>query len=142
MQLDKAKLETDLTGEEGRRNRTYYDSLGFVSGGIGRLFDPRKNAILRNSEIDLMFANDIDDHTAAAIAQFPWLNDMPEPVCRAIVNMCFQMGAEAVKRFPAMIAALQARNWTGAKSAGLDSLWFKETPERATLVTNLFLCNN
>jgi lysozyme len=52
--------------------------------------------------------------------------------------MTFQMGLGALLKFKKMLAALQARDYTSARTEALDSAWAKQTPQRAKRVTDLF----
>lgn len=53
---DGALLKQELSFDEGRKNRIYTDTVGKVSGGIGRNLTDKG---FRESEVDLMYQNDI-----------------------------------------------------------------------------------
>ena len=139
MNVNLQKLEIDLTAEEGRKNNTYYDNLGFVTGGIGHLLDPRKGGRLPDKVIDLLFQLDVDEKLNEIFVRIPWAADLSEPRQRALVNMAFQMGVEGVLKFENMLRCLQAKEWEAAVSAAKDSAWATQTPNRCNLVTSLFL---
>ena len=139
MNVDLTKLEADLTAEEGRKNRTYYDGLGFVTGGIGHLLDPRKGGTLPDKVIDLLFQMDVDEKLNEFFVRIPWAANLSEPRQRALVNMAFQMGVDGVLKFENMLRCLQAGEWEAAVSAAKDSAWATQTPNRCNLVTSLFL---
>lgn len=52
----------------------------------------------------------------------------------AIQNMCFQLGVLGVSKFRKMWAALARQDYQAAYKEGLDSTWFKQTPNRARRV--------
>ena len=46
-------------------------------------------------------------------------------------NMAFQLGAHGLQKFEKTLQHVKARNWSGAADEMLDSLWAKQTPNRA-----------
>ena len=58
---DALKLKAELTRDEDRRYRIYTDTVGKVSGGIGRNLTDKG---FRDNEIDLMYQNDIAETEA------------------------------------------------------------------------------
>lgn len=48
-----------------------------------------------------------------------------------IVSMGYQLGLNGLLKFKKMIAALEIKDWQLAQYEGLDSLWAKQTPDRA-----------
>jgi len=137
--VDISKLEADLTSEEGRKRSAYRDSLGYWSIGIGRCIDDRSGGGLSDLEIDFLFQNDVNSHMADLYAALPWVRDLSEPRQRALCNMAFQMGVAGLCKFHGMLMALQAHKWQDAVDDAMASLWAKQTPNRAKLVTALFL---
>lgn len=125
-----------LIEEEGRRAQPYYDSMGFVTGGIGHLLDPRKPCPLPESVIDIMFYYDLAEKhgQASMIPGFSRLNEVQRAV---LISMVFQLGFEpfdgdGVKDFTNFLAALARGDVKGAAAEGLDSKWAKkDTPRRA-----------
>lgn len=137
--IDIKKLEADLTGEEGRRRCAYRDSLGIWTIGIGRNIDEAHGGGLSDLEIDFLFQNDINKKMAALYIQLPWIRKLSEPRQRALMNMAFQMGIVGLCKFTGTLAALEAGQWQTAVDHAMDSLWARQTPNRAKLVTALFL---
>jgi lysozyme len=121
-----------LTEEEGRKKQPYYDHLGFVTGGIGRLLDPRKPCPLPDEVIDLLFKHDFAEKSAQAAASFPNFDRLNEVQQAVLISMVYQLGLEGVLDFHNMVSALQRSDVRDAAKQGRDSKWAKkDTPERA-----------
>ena len=45
--------------------------------------------------------------------------------------MAYQLGVNGVLKFKKMIEALRSKDYKEASKQGLDSLWAKQTPQRA-----------
>tara|TARA_R100000654_G_scaffold60833_1_gene87723 strand:+ start:128 stop:574 length:447 start_codon:yes stop_codon:yes gene_type:complete len=54
-----------------------------------------------------------------------------------LVEMIFQMGKNGVSKFRNMIKALRGQNYGLASVEMLDSLWYKQTPNRAKKLSDL-----
>jgi lysozyme len=125
-----------LIEEEGRRAQPYWDNLGFVTGGIGHLLDPRKPCPLPEAVIDLLFDHDFKEKSAQA-QQIPGFMRLNEIQQAALISMVFQLGFEpfdgdGFKDFRDMMAALARGDVKRAAAEGLDSKWAKkDTPRRA-----------
>ena len=72
-----------------------------------------------------------------ANARFKWLEDMPQEVQAVVLNMCYQLGVTGVSKFRKAISALQEGDWQEAADEMLDSLWARQTPDRATELSNI-----
>ena len=126
--VDLAKLEAQLTTEEGRKNKAYVDSKGILSIGIGR--NLRDNG-LRDSEIDFMFKNDVDDVENAIQVRLPWVLNLDEVRQRVFYDLCFNMGITKLLTFTHMIAFAQAGDYSSAADELHHSIWDSEVGDRA-----------
>jgi len=61
----------------------------------------------------------------------------PPDVRRALLNMAYQLGVSGLLNFSKMLTALQAGDREEAAREALDSLWAKQTPNRARRVALL-----
>jgi len=66
-----------------------------------------------------------------ANARFKWLEDMPKEIQAVVLNMCYQLGVTGVSKFRKAISAFQEGDWEEAANEMLDSLWAKQTTNRA-----------
>ena len=62
---------------------------------------------------------------------------MPQEVQAVVLNMCYQLGVTGVSKFRKAISALQEGDWQEAADEMLDSLWARQTPNRATELSNI-----
>ena len=109
---------------EGFRSKPYQCSEGVWTIGHGFTWITEKESfnILsgRISQLHLKLLDDLD-----------WYEDMPPEVQGVVIEMCFQLGFSGFCKFKRAIANMQDRNWKGASDEMLDSLWAKQTPNRA-----------
>lgn len=130
-------LKDQLKDFEGYVPYAYQDSLGYWTIGVGRLVDKRKGGRLRADEIELMLDNDIRETRQAVFAALPWAAALNEPRNAVLVGMCFQLGiGDAAKGsgllgFQQTLAAIRDGHYDHAAELMLQSMWAKQTPERA-----------
>ena len=109
---------------EGFRSKPYQCSEGVwtIGHGLTWLTEEESLHILsgRISQLHLKLLDDLD-----------WYKDMPPEIQGVIIEMCFQIGFSGVMKFRKMIANMQDKNWKEASKEMLDSLWAKQTPNRA-----------
>ncbi|KVT81414.1 lysozyme [Burkholderia ubonensis] len=125
---DAAILKAELTRDEDRRKRIYTDTVGKVSGGIGRNLTDKG---FRDNEIDLMYQNDIAETEAWLDRSLPWWQSLDPVRQRVMMNMAFNMQAKLLG-FRNFLAAAQRRDWNTAAAEMLDSLWARQVGARAT----------
>lgn len=111
-----------LPMDEGRRKRAYQDSLGIWSGGIGRNL---QDVEFSDSEIALMFANDLDRAEITAKVLFPSFDKLSDNRKAALVNLAFNMG-ERLAGFHHMREAVAQEDFNEAANQLTDSLWAKQ----------------
>ena len=72
-----------------------------------------------------------------ANSRFKWLEDMPQEVQEVVINMCYQLGIRGVSKFRKAISAMQEGDWEEAADEMLDSLWARQTPNRAKELSDI-----
>ena len=72
-----------------------------------------------------------------ANSRFKWLEDMPQEVQEVVINMCYQLGINGVSKFRKAISAMQEGDWEEAADEMLDSLWARQTPNRAKELSDI-----
>lgn len=128
----KNELNRQLRGDEDTRSQVYQDSLGYWTIAVGRLVDPRKPGCgLRPDEIAYMLNNDIDERIDALTRAFPWFQNLDDVRKGVLINMAFQMGVEGLKHFQHTLEMVRTGQYDAAADGMLDSLWAKQTPNRA-----------
>ena len=120
-----------LKNEEGVIPHAYQDSLGFWTIGVGRLIDQRKGGQLYPDEIDYLLANDVQRATAGIRDALPWFQVLDEPRQAVLIGMAFQMGLKGLLAFSTTLSYVRVGRYADAAVAMLESVWAKQTPERA-----------
>lgn len=150
-------IEEQLKYDEGYKLTMYRDTEGYWTVGIGHLIvrdstvsKVRAIEILSRellspiapdgritpSEASYLFQKDLAAvkrgiESSSFYAVYKQLDSVRQS---AIQNMCFQFGIRGVSLFRRMWAAIAVGNWNEAYRQGLDSTWFKQTPNRAKRV--------
>lgn len=126
--MNRAKLMEQLTIDEGRRARIYVDTVGKVTGGVGRNLTDRE---FSQDEIDLMLSNDIALVEADLDRTMPWWRTMTEARQGVLANMAFNLGISRLAGFKNTLAYMQAGRYDAAAAVMLDSLWARQVGARA-----------
>ena len=113
---------------EGFVEHVYDDSLGIPTIGYGFAI---KDLILDEDIAEEILIRKLEKLKRNATARFKWLEDMPVEVQEVILNMCYQLGVTGTSKFRKAISALQEGDWEEAANEMLDSLWARQTPNRA-----------
>jgi len=129
-----------LNFEEGYREKPYRDKLGYptVAGGIKigpkgaalsnytftvprRVGDVWKEVFVENTITEMQLR-------PAIISALKSCNDARRDV---LISMAYQMGVPGLAGFKNTLAMVSEGNFDGASRGMLNSLWAKQTPERA-----------
>jgi len=119
---------------EGFVEHVYDDSLGIPTIGYGFAI---KDLVLDEDIAEDILVRKLEKLKRNACSRFNWLEDMPQEVQEVILNMCYQLGVTGVSKFRKAISALQEGEWNEAADEMLDSLWAKQTPNRAKELSNI-----
>ena len=114
----------ELPEDEGRRKKAYRDSVGVLTAGIGRNL---QDVEFTDSEIALMFANDLERADQAARRIFQNFDVLSASRKAALVNMAFQLGPHRLAGFKKMIAAVHAGDFMEAARQMRESKWYEQT---------------
>lgn len=120
-------LKAELTRDEARKLRIYTDTVGKVSGGIGRNLTDKG---FRDNEVDLMYANDIADTEAFLDRNLPWWRGLDDVRQRVLMNMAFNMNSRLLG-FVQFLAAAERADWQTSAAEMLDSVWARQVGARA-----------
>jgi lysozyme len=127
----KDKLTRQLRRDEGEVLHAYQDHLGYWTLGVGRLIDIRKGGGITSEEAAYLLSNDIDRKQAELVKQLPWTTTLDEARFGVLMNMAFQMGVKGLMGFKNTLAMIKDGEYEAAADGMLNSLWAKQTPERA-----------
>lgn len=131
-------LIKELERDEGRVLNAYQDHLGYWTIGIGRLIDKRKGGGISDEEADYLKKNDILKVQKQLDDKLSWWRKLDPVRQRAIQNMCFQLGIGGLLGFKNSLAYIESGNWVKAGSNLRQSLWYKQTKNRAERVIRMF----
>ena len=106
-----------LIKHEGLRLAAYTDSLGFVSIGVGRMLDGRRDGGISVEEAYLMLANDIKAKKAALDQEVPWWRGLDQVRQDALTDLAFNLGAQGLLGFPHFLACLAQHDYQDAAEA-------------------------
>lgn len=142
--MNYTQTELDLIRDEGVRLRVYRCTAGHLTIGVGHKLTERE--VLQGlSEISLEQAGyllhmdiGIALNGCASIFGRDRFDGMLEARQRALVNMCFQMGAQGLAKFRKMADAIMRDDWSTAQAEALDSKWARsDSPARAQRVAHM-----
>ena len=125
--MDKKRLNKQLEIDEGRSKKIYVDTVGKVTGGVGRNLTDRG---FSDDEIDLMLANDIklaEKDARSLVPGFDRLDDVRQEV---LVNMSFNLGYSRLAGFKKFLAAVNSNRFAEAAAEMEDSKWFRQVGQR------------
>lgn len=125
--MNRERLKKQLETDELRSKKIYVDTVGKVSGGIGRNLTDRG---FSDDEIDLMYANDIklaEKDARSLVPGFDQLSDVRQEV---VLNMSFNMGYTRLAGFKKFLAAVNSSRFADAAEEMEDSKWFGQVGNR------------
>jgi lysozyme len=120
-----------LRGEEGEVLTEYKDHLGYSTIGVGRLIDARKGGGITAEESAYLLGNDIQKKLSELERKLPWVKELDEARRGVLLSMAFQMGTDGLLGFKNTLEMVRTGRYTDAAKGMLNSLWAKQTPQRA-----------
>ena len=128
--LDFKALIERIGVNEGFRSKPYQcsEDVWTIGHGLTWLTEEESLNLLsgRVSKLHLKLSDDLD-----------YYDDLPPEVQGVVIECCFQMGVKGWSMFKKAIKNMQDKNWKGAADEMLDSLWAKQTPERANRLADI-----
>ena len=121
-------LIDDLKKHEGFRSTVYQCTEGYDTIGYGFAI---KDLKLDEDIAELILIRKLADLVARIKETFPWTKDAPEVIQDVVVDMCYQLGINGFSKFKKTIYLLETEQYDEASMEMLDSLWAKQTPNRA-----------
>ena len=128
------ELKEQIKEHEGFVPKTYKDSLGKRTIGFGHLcVEPEQwddDKEYTREELERVFDKDFDEalKNAESLIGERSINFIAKQV---IIEMVFQLGIGGVGKFKKMWSALDSEDYGEASFQMMDSLWAKQTPNRA-----------
>jgi len=123
--------------EEGWVAKPYHCSRGYVTIGYGRKLSNTKYAplpaIVANEKEELEFVRKRINQNITELTKakpLAWSKCSPQRQAM-LISLCYQLGLTGVLNFKKMWAAIESENFEEASKQMLDSLWAKQTRNRA-----------
>jgi len=113
---------------EGFKSTVYQCTEGYDTIGYGFAI---KDLYLDKDIADLILMRKIHKLEERISERFDWFLNSPKDVKSVIVNMCYQLGLSGFSKFKKTIYLLETEQYEEASFEMLDSLWAKQTPNRA-----------
>lgn len=123
-----------LTLREGRRNKVYHDSRGFLTVGIGHLVVLNDHLhlgdVITDEQVDTFFAKDSADAMNHAIAQAKQAGITDPTFLPYLASVCYQLGDNWIAKWPHTWAMICEGRYAKAADSLEGTPWSKQTPER------------
>ena len=113
---------------EGFRSTVYKCTEGYDTIGYGFAI---KDLFLDEDIAELILVRNLAILVERIRKTFPWVNDAPIEIQDVVVDMCYQLGVSGFSKFKKTIYLLETEQYEEASIEMLDSLWAKQTPNRA-----------
>ena len=121
-------LLDDIKKHEGFRARVYQCTEGYDTIGYGFAI---KDLELDEDIAEMILIRKLEKLQKRITSTFGWFFNSPEDVKDVVTNMCYQLGVSGVSKFKKTIYYLETAQYQEASMEMLDSLWAKQTPNRA-----------
>ena len=113
---------------EGFRSKVYQCTQGYDTIGYGFAI---KDLELDEDIAEQILIKKLDSLQERIESKFNWFDNSPQEVKDVVVNMCYQLGVSGFSKFKKTIYLLETEQYEEASVEMLDSLWAKQTPNRA-----------
>lgn len=124
-------ITDQLIQHEGIELHAYQDSLGFWTIGVGRLIDGRKGGGISHNEALTLLKHDINSVMNDLDKWFPWWDKLDGVRQRVMIDMCFNLGVDGLRKFKTTLNHIEDGDWKEASRAMRASLWHTQVGNRA-----------
>jgi len=121
-------LIESIKKHEGYVGVVYKDSLNVDTIGYGFAI---KDLELDRDICDIILERKLKDLHDRVKNKFKWYGYMPQEIKDVVMEMCYQLGVGGFSKFKKTISFLENKQFKDASEEMLDSLWAKQTPNRA-----------
>jgi GH24 family phage-related lysozyme (muramidase) len=134
---------------EGRRYKTYIDTMGHPTVGVGFNLDANGaqaaiaalgldyaqvragTQLLTDAQVDTLLQQGINQVVSVATTPIPAFDSLPGNQQIVIVDMLFNLGLAGFSKFVQTIKAINAQDWQTASQQMQQSAWFSQVGNRA-----------
>jgi len=122
------EIVQDVKKHEGYRAKVYKCTEGYDTIGYGFAV---KDLHLDEDIAELILMRKLHNLLERILVAFPWFKDIDDKAKLVVINMCYQLGISGFSKFKKTIYLLETEQYEEASMEMLDSLWAKQTPNRA-----------
>ena len=137
-------LKERIKSNEGFSSKPYKDQLGYLTIGYGHLILPNENILLKKQihkkELEEIFEKDFNKALSKFNNTFKSFT-LNEKESDLLIEMIFQLGIKGCLKFKNLIKNIKKRNKHLVCFDMMDSLWYKQTPNRVKTLIKTFLNN-
>ena len=137
-------LKERIKSNEGFSSKPYKDQLGYLTIGYGHLILPNENILLKKQihkkELEEIFEKDFNKALSKFNNTFKSFN-LNEKESDLLIEMIFQLGIKGCLKFKNLIKNIRKKNKHLVCFDMMDSLWYKQTPNRVKTLIKTFLKN-
>ncbi len=120
------KLIDSIKANEGFVNHVYKDSLGRDTLGYGTLMP------INEDEAEMLLVHRLNKMKNDLANRKPTIQLLNKSRQDVLYEMAYQMGVDGVLKFKNMWKAIEQKDYKQAGVEMLDSIWSRQTPERAS----------
>ena len=121
-------LIDNIKESEGFRSKVYQCTEGHDTIGYGFAI---KDLELDADICEIILERKVSQLIDRISNKFSWYVYMRQEIKDIVKEMCYQLGVTGFSKFKKTIAYLQDKKWEEASVEMLDSLWARQTPNRA-----------
>ena len=121
-------LLDDIKKHEGYRSSVYQCTENHDTIGYGFAI---KDLELDEDIAEMILIRKLEKLQKRIASTFGWFFNSPEDVKDVVTNMCYQLGVSGFSKFKKTIYLLETEQYQEASIEVLDSLWARQTPNRA-----------
>lgn len=134
-EVERLRMRRFVKEAEGFREVMYRDSLGYWTIGYGRLLDPDKGGRISKDEAEYLLVNDLRK-AERACEELPMYLELSPARQAVLIEMCFNLGLEGLKKFKRTMRAITEQDYTEAAHHMLESRWARQVGQRAVRLSD------
>ena len=137
-------LKNRIKSNEGFSSKPYKDQLGYLTIGYGHLILSNEKILLKKKihkkELEEIFEKDFKKALTSFNNTFKLLI-LNKKETELLIEMIFQLGIKGCLKFKNLIKNIKKGNKHLVCLDMMDSLWYKQTPNRVKTLIKTFLKN-
>ena len=137
-------LKERIKSNEGFSSKPYKDQLGYLTIGYGHLILSNEKILLKKKihkkELEEIFEKDFKKALTSFNNTFKLLI-LNKKETELLIEMIFQLGIKGCLKFKNLIKNIRKKNKHLVCFDMMDSLWYKQTPNRVKTLIKTFLNN-